>query len=173
MIWTIHSDSENFWKLHLDIVSFHKKLADNLILLKYVKKVKLFNKLVCISGISTVLACIVYPIFDSTFLAKKKVLCFGFVIPFVDPYETLGYFLTFTFQIAQALILGYGYVVFNRFYWQYFAHANVRIDILKSNVENLNEYITDNDDEEHIQLLMAVKLNEIVELHNDYLRFLN
>lgn len=162
------SDSKIFWQIHLDIVSFHKKFADNPILFKYIKKVQLFNKFIFISGGSTVLACIAYPLLDSIFLAKKKVLAFGFLIPFADPDEILGYVLTFVFQIIQVFILGYGYVLFSRVYWQYCAHANVRIDLLKSTVEDLNQHITDNDDEQQSRLL-SVMLNEVVELHNNYL----
>lgn len=169
-MWTTLLNPKIFWNLHLDIIDFHNKFADNLILFKYIKKVKFLNNFFCVSGITAVLACIAFPVFDSIFLSKMKVLCFGFLIPFADPNENLGYFLTFVFQNIQVAILGCAYVTFITIYWQYSAHANVRIDILKNAVEDLNEHITDIDDEEKSKLL-EVKLKEVVKLHNHYLRF--
>lgn len=171
-MYTTLSNPEVFWKLHLDIIDFHKNFKNHPILFKYNLKVKYANYFFLMTGVIAVLACTAFPIVDFLFLSKKKVLCFGFLIPFTDPDENFGYFLTYVFQILQVVILAYGYITFTRIYWLYCAHANVIIDVLENSVEALNENITDDNDEGQNQLLTK-KLSDIVKLHNAFLRFLN
>lgn len=121
--------------------------------------------------IMNVSTCILFPIIDSI-LGNKKVLALGFLIPRTDPDENFGYFCNLLFQNIQLIIVGYGYVVFLRIYWLYFAHACARIDILRSSVHDLNQNITDSDIENRSEIL-SIKLKEIVQLHTEYLRFVS
>lgn len=161
-----------FWKVHLELIDFHKKYAENKILLEYNKILKFCNKLFASAMIFCIVLLNSYPIVDSIFFAKKKVLGLGYIIPFTYPDENIGFILNFIFQNIQCALSGYGYVVFLRINWLYFAHTCVRIDILKNTVNDLKENITDTYDENNNQII-SLKLNEIVQLHVEYLRFNN
>lgn len=166
----MYSNRTIFWKFHLDITEFHKRNADKQLLFDYNKKLQFCNKVFGIFIIITVIICSVYPIFDSVFLTKKKVLCFGVLLIFTNPNGIIGYICNFLFQNIQAVIVGYGYVVFLRIYWLLFAQACARIDLLKISVNDLKEHITDSDNENQNQIV-SIKLNDIAQLHLEYLRF--
>lgn len=160
-----------FWKIHLEIVDFHKQFSEQNLLLEYNKKIKPVNNFFGFGGIFLIVVCILYPIIDSIFFAKKKVLCFGFLIPYVDPEEIVGYLCTFVFQNIQVSVLALGYATCLRMFWIFFAHAIARIDLLIITVSDLTKHTTDNDDHEK-HTVMTKKLDEIIELHNEYLRFI-
>lgn len=147
--------------------------ADKPICFEYIKFYGFCNKLFCIGTILCVVACFVYPIFDSIFLAKQKVLCFGFLIPYTDPQELVGYALNFLFQIWQVIVLCFGYVAFLRMYFLLFVHACLRSDILKINMEDFNGHITEFDDQIHQNEKLSIMLNEIVRQHLNYLKLIN
>lgn len=165
----IYLDRKFYWQIHLDIIDFHNKFADKEILFTYNKILRICNKLFFLGTIVSAVSCVLYPIIDSLFISKKLILGFGFLIPFTNPEEILGYLLNFVFQNTQVVILCFGYVTFIRMYWMLFAHACVRSEILKSNLEAFNGNITYTHDDKQNQQL-ALMLNEIVELHIEYLR---
>lgn len=172
VLLSIYSNRKLFWKAHLEIIDFHKMYAEKgkKILFDYYKKMRFCNKLFAISIITNVTGCIFFPIFDSTILGNKKTLALGFLIPYTNPDKNFGYACNFFFQNIQICMVGYGYVVFIRIYWLYFAHACARIDILRSIVDELNENITESYIEQQSKIL-SLKLKEIVKLHTAYLRF--
>lgn len=166
----MYSNRKMFWTLHLDIIEFHKKNADKQLLFDYNKKLQFFNKVFGIIMIISVIICMLYPMFDSVFLAKKKVLGFGSLLIFTDSEKNIIYICNYVFQNIQAALVGYGYDVFIRIYWLMFAQACSRIDLLKNTVKDLNEHIIDSDDENQNKIVTS-KLNDIAQLHEDYLRF--
>lgn len=144
----MYLNRKSLWKLHLEIIEFHKKFADKQFLFDNNKKLRFCNKWFGIALIVSVIGCIGYPIFDSIFLAKRKVLGFGFLIPFTDPAENFGYLLNFLFQSIQVCISGYEYAVFLRILCLFFAYACSRIDILENTVQDLNLIVTDTQNDE-------------------------
>lgn len=159
-----------FWKFHLESIEFHKKYAGEHILYDHNKLLILCNKIFGIGTTVCIISGIFYPIFDSIFLSKKKVLAFGYLLPFVDPEGKIGFLFNYLFQNIVLIIVGSGFGIFLRMYWLFFAHACMRSDILKKTVEDLKEHISDIKTEKQ-NLQLTLKLDEIVEIHIEYLRF--
>lgn len=161
-----------FWKFHVGLIEFHKKYAEEPILYDQNKLLILCNKIFGIGTTFCIISGILYPIFDSIFLSKKKVLAFGYLFPFVDPEGKIGFWLNYLFQNIVLIIVGSGFGIFLRMYFLFFAHACMRSDILKNTVESLKEHISDITDEKQ-NLQLTLKLDEIVELHIEYLSFID
>lgn len=156
----------------MGFIDFHNKYADKQILFDSNKILRWCNKILIIGCILCDVSLMSYPIIDSVFLSKKKVLGFGVLLPFTNPEENIGFFLNFLLHNMEMIAITYGFVAFQRMYFIFFSHACVRIDILKNTVDDLKKYVTDKDDAKQNQLL-SLKLNEIVQLHLEYLRFNN
>lgn len=168
----MYSNRKLIWKTHLEIIDFHNKFADKqLLLCDYNKKLRICNKIVGYGCTICVLSCIIYPIFVSIFLSKKKVLGFGFLLPFTDPEELFGYFLNYVFQNVEFIICGFGFIAFLRLYLLLFTQTCLRLDILKNTVDGLTDLVLNNEDSKQDKKISS-RINEIVQLHMEYLRLI-
>lgn len=157
-----------YWKLHLDFIAFHKKYADNNILLDYNKKTRRLNNVLCACIVLFAFCSILYPLIDALFLQKKKVLGFGFLIPFTDPATDFGFYINFAFQCSNIVTAGVGYIAIFRLYWLLFGHLCTKLEVLTSMVEDIKE-ITENNESGKHDSTISKKLNDIVDFHIDYL----
>lgn len=151
-----------FWKLHLSFVEFHKKYAEYNLLFDYNKKIKRCVDLLTKILIPSFLLCIIYPII-ALVIQKKKVLCFSFVLPFIDVNTNFGYSVNYLYQSSQVVVATIGYMTFFRIFWLLFGNALVRVDLLKEFLDELKD--TDDD------ATITRKIKEIIDLHLEYMRF--
>lgn len=120
---------------------------------------------------NTTCGCI-YPMIDAIFIKKKKVLSFGFLLPFIDPTTNFGFYINFFHQMWCFILGGCGYASVFRSYWLIIGQLIIKIEILKYNTNNLMELIENNNDGKQDKKI-SLALSEIVELHIGYLNFMN
>lgn len=121
--------------------------------------------------------CGIYPIISSV-LEQKKILSFGFILPFFDRKTNFGFLINYLYQSLQVVLTGLMYGAFCRIYWQLFGNAIVKIELLKEAAnelkENIMNYVFDAEDADSLSAYhqqISLKLKEIVDLQLEYLRF--
>lgn len=160
-----------FWKIHLELIDFHKKNLEREILFFYNKKIKFFTdlttKVLCI-GFT---ACMVYPvIIDIVYSQFGKTLGFACIVPFTDPHTNIGYLINLANQSLIIAFACYGYVIFIRLYFLLFSHLFANLAVLVEKATELHDHITEFGNAEESRIV-SLKLSEMVQLHLGFLRF--
>lgn len=169
---SFYSNRKLFWSINLSFIEIYTKYGEIDFILDYTKKMQLLLRILSISILANVSSGCIYPIIVAIFIQKKKVLSYGFLLPFIDPATSIGFYINFLWQMWGFILGGFGYAAVFRTFWLMTGQLVITIEVLKYKMNNLMDIIENNEDGKKDKLI-SLELSEIVEYHIKYLKFVN
>lgn len=168
---SFYSHQKEFWKMHLSFVDIYKKFSNNDVILENTRKIQLMTQIISISMSTNIICSIIYPYINAIFIEKKKVLSFGFLLPFSDPKTDFGFYINYIFQQNCWVFGGMANMGVFRVFWMLIGQIVIKAELLKCMIQSLRELVDANLDGKNNKKI-SLQLSEIIDFHISYLQYI-